>query len=273
MTQYRLVAFDIDGTLLDSTRNLQPGTRRAFDAMHAAGTRIMLASGRPVPGLAMLARTLGLGGNLVFAGMNGSVVVDQATGQEIARHPLPQDVAVGLIQAAHAHNITVMLPHGDALIVQDDSNPRVAYEASGNDLTVQVVPDLTRIAEAPTKVLFCADRDVLELLHADLVRDFQGVIELAYSSPIYLEATARGIDKGSAITDFCQAEGIGLDQVIAFGDNGNDIGMLRTAGLGVAMGNGIPEAQEAADIVTTSNNDEGIARVLAQYFDFELPVD
>ena len=86
---------------------------------------------------------------------------------------------------------------------------------------------------------------------------------------MYLEATAAGIHKGSAITDYCEAEGIPLSRVMAFGDNGNDIGMLRTAGLGVAMGNGIPEAKAAADLVTTSNNDEGIARVLSRYFDVD----
>lgn len=271
MTHYCLVAFDMDGTLLDSTRDLQPGTRRAFEAMRAAGTRIMLASGRPIPGLAMLARKLDLGRDMVFAGMNGSVVVDQATGEEISRHPLPVDVAKDLITRAQAHGIMVMLPHGSELIVEDSTHPRVQYEANGNDLTVRVVESLVDFQEAPTKVLFCAELPDLAPLHAELMRDFEGRIELAYSSHIYMEATAVGVDKGSAITDFCQANGLTVEQVIAFGDNGNDVTMLRTAGLGVAMANGIPEAHEAADVVTTSNDDEGIARVLAQHFDFELP--
>lgn len=272
MSTFRLAAFDMDGTLLDSTRNLQPGTRQAFAAMRAAGTRIMLASGRPIPGLSMLATKLNLGQDLIFAGLNGSVVVDQATGTEIARHPVPMTVSVALIRLGRAHGVTVMLPQRQHLIVDDNSNPRVGYEADGNDLTVQVIPDLTQVAEAPTKILFCAERSILEELYSDVMRDFHNDIELTYSSPIYLEATVKGVDKSSAIRDFCRAENIDLNQVIAFGDNGNDITMLRAAGLGVAMGNGIPEAKEAADVVTTSHNDEGIARVLRQYFDFDFSV-
>lgn len=259
----------MDGTLLNSAKDLEPGTRRALEAMRAAGTRIMLASGRPIPGLKLLASELTLGQDLVLAGMNGSIVVDQATNGEIARHPMPLDVTRALIATAKKHHIMVMIPHDDQLLVEDSSDTHAQHEAAGNDLTIRDMADLAELDVEPTKVLFVGERDVTDPLLDELTRDQGDQVELAYSSPLYLEATAAGVDKGSAIIDYCRAQGIPLSQVMAFGDNGNDIGMLRTAGLGVAMGNGIPEAKAVADLVTTSNNDEGIARVLSRYFDID----
>lgn len=268
----RLVAFDIDGTLLGSDKVPQPGTLRAFEAMRAAGTRIMLASGRPIPGLKALAARCGLGEDLIFAGLNGSVVVDQASEETLARHPVPAETAQPIIELGREHGVVVMLPHGAELVVgaEHAEHPQVKHEAAGNGLTVRGVEDIARPDIAPTKVLFCAERPELEALEQRLRAENADQIELAYSSRIYMEATAAGVDKSTAIRDFCRTHGIGAEETMAFGDNGNDVTMLRAAGVGVAMGNGILEAKEAADVVTTSNDDEGIARVLAQHFAVEI---
>ncbi|GAA1175858.1 HAD family hydrolase [Nesterenkonia xinjiangensis] len=263
----RLVAFDIDGTLFDSTKRPQPGTLRAFAGLRAAGTRIMLASGRPIPGLRGLAERCGLGTDLIFAGLNGSVVVDQATGRTLARHPVPENVARPLIATGVRHGALMMLPHDDELVVADDGDPQAVHEAGGNGLTLRVVEDITAPGIEPTKVLYCAPRPQLEILEVELRERFADRIELSYSSPIYLEATGAGVDKSTALLDFCRTQGIEPAETMAFGDNGNDVTMLRAAGIGVAMGNAIPEAQEAADIVTASHDDEGIARVLSRWVD------
>ncbi len=269
-----LVAFDIDGTLLGSDKVSQPGTLRAFEAMREAGTRIMLASGRPIPGLKALAARCGLGQDLIFAGLNGSVVVDQATEETLARHPVPAETAQPIIALGRRQGIVVMLPHDAELVVSQEhaEDAQVRHEAAGNGLTVRGVEDISRPDIAPTKVLFCAPRPELEVLERQLLDEYAGQIELTYSSPIYLEATAAGVDKSTAIRDFCLTQGISAERTMAFGDNGNDVTMLRAAGVGVAMGNAIPEAKEAADVVTSSHDEEGIARVLAGHFALEVPV-
>lgn len=274
LSAIRLVAFDIDGTLLGSDKVPQPGTLRAFEAMREADTRIMLASGRPIPGLKALAARCGLGEDLIFAGLNGSVVVDQATEEILARHPVPPATAQPIIDLGRQLGIVVMLPHDAELVVGEEhtENAQVRHEAAGNGLAVRGVEDVSRPDIAPTKVLFCAPRPELEALEQKLLADYGEQIELAYSSPIYMEATAAGVDKSTAIRDFCRTQGISAAQTMAFGDNGNDVTMLRAAGIGVAMGNAIPEAREAADIVTSSNDEEGIARVLAQHFAVDVPV-
>ena len=94
---FRLVAFDIDGTLLGSDRQLQPGTRLGLEAIREAGAQIMLASGRPIPGLKQLAEKLEIGGDLILAGMNGSIIVDQASGEVIARREIDAQTAQEII--------------------------------------------------------------------------------------------------------------------------------------------------------------------------------
>ncbi len=276
---FRLAAFDMDGTLLDSTKNLQPGSRAALAALRGAGVRIMLASGRPIPGLRQLAARLDLGEDLVLASMNGSVVYDLAAERQIAAHPIPADTARSVLQAAQRHGITTSVPHGDLLLVEDPSHPRVAYEAQGNNLRIHQVTDLSAIVDnpelhgAPTKILFIGEPADVAPLEQELRSTHSAEIELAWSSPRYLEATAAGVHKGRAILDFCTAEEIAPEEVLAFGDQGNDVHMLRTAGLGVAMGNAVEAAQSAADLVTTSHDDEGIARVVNQYVAEDLLPD
>ena len=94
---FRLVAFDIDGTLLGSDRQLQPGTRLGLEAIREAGAQIMLASGRPIPGLKQLAEKLEIGEDLILAGMNGSIIVDQASGEVIARREIDAQTAQEII--------------------------------------------------------------------------------------------------------------------------------------------------------------------------------
>lgn len=267
---FRLVAFDIDGTLLGSDRQLQPGTRLGLQAIREAGAQIMLASGRPIPGLKNLARRLEIGENLILAGMNGSIIVDQRTDEVVARRGMEAELAQEIIDLVLGRGLIVMIPLGEQLYASDPEHHQVQHEAEGNALTVRPLPPVAELPEQPTKLLFTGERPELLALQEQVEQVFAGQAEFSFSAPTYFEATAQGVDKSSAITDYCAAAGIPLRQVMAFGDNGNDVTMLRTAGLGVAMGNGIPEAKEAADVVTASHDDEGIARILEQHFPFSL---
>lgn len=267
---FRLVAFDIDGTLLGSDRQLQPGTRLGLEAIREAGAQIMLASGRPIPGLKQLAEKLEIGEDLILAGMNGSIIVDKASGEVIARREIDAQTAQEIIDHVLSRGLIVMIPLGEELFASEPEHPQVRHEAEGNALSIRPLPQVADLPEPATKLLFTGERPELLELQKELDRDFADRAECTFSSPIYFEATARGVDKSSAITDYCAAKGIPLEAVMAFGDNGNDITMLSAAGLGVAMGNGIPEAKEAADVVTATNDDEGIARILEQYFPFSL---
>lgn len=265
-----LIAVDIDGTLLASSGTILPGTRAEFARARQAGATIVLASGRPVAGLRRLVRRLRLETDgLVLCGVNGSVSEDAATGRVLARHPMSIDVVRRIVALAHEHDVTVMLCDGDDLVVEDADEPQVQFEAQGNELTLRAVEglaDLTGDDVTVDKVLTHADPAVLRPFAQHFAEEFTGEVEFSFSAPFYFEATARGVDKGAALADLAEARGWAVTDSVAFGDNGNDLPMLRIAGLGVAMGNAIPEVREAADRITASHDEEGIAAVLKDLY-------
>ena len=276
MTAPAIIAVDIDGTLLSSAGDVLPGTRAEFARAQAAGATIVLASGRPIAGLRMLIRRLKLDSRgYVLTGVNGAVSADADSGQILARHPMEFDLVRDIVTLAKEEGVIAMLCDGDDLVV-DAEHPQVDIEAGGNALTLRRVPDLCALPSDDTtvdKVLTYAEPATLQRFAAAFAPRFDEVTEHSFSAPFYFQAPARGVDKGAALTDLAQARGLSPQDSVAFGDNGNDLPMLRVAGIGVAMGNAIPAVLDAADRVTASHDEEGIAAVLAELFGDGKPAD
>ena len=259
----RIIAVDIDGVVL-------PGTRAEIARARAHGATIMFASGRPVVGLIYLARRLHLDtSGCILMGGNGSRSVDADTGTVVARHGIDFDLVARIVRLAAEHDIVVMICEDDALIVDRPEEPQVVFEAEGNGQVVRAVPDLTALTSADVdvdKVLMYADPVRLKPFAEVFAAEFGEALEYTFSAPFYFEATAKGVHKGSALAAVAEALGVPLAETVAFGDNGNDLPMIQTAGLGVAMANATVAVREAADRVTASNDEEGIAAVLMDIF-------
>lgn len=270
MTPPALIAVDIDGTLLASDGTVLPGTRAEFARARELGATIVLASGRPVAGLRRLVDRLKLDDRgFVLTGVNGAVSVDAGSGEVLGRHPMGLDLVHEIVTLAAEHGVIPMLCDGDDLVVDRPDDPQVDIEAEGNGLHLRAVPDLGAVTGDDVtvdKVLCYARPAVLRPFAEVFVARFGEATEHSFSAPFYFEATTRGVDKGSALTDLAAARGLDPRDSVAFGDNGNDLPLLRAAGLGVAMGNAIPAVLEAADHVTASHDDEGIAVVLAELY-------
>ena len=271
----RIIAVDIDGTLLSTRGTVLPGTRAEFARARQQGATIMFASGRPVVGLQLLAERLMLDtSGAVFIGGNGSRSVDADTGAVLARQGLEFGLVAGIVELAAEHDIIVMLCEDDALIVDRPDHPQVIFEAEGNGQVVRAVPDLAGLAEGDVdidKILMYSDPVKLRPFSEAFAERFEGRVEYSFSAPFYFEATAKGVDKGSALAAVAEALGLSVTDAVAFGDNGNDLPMIEAAGIGVAMANGLLTVREAADRVTASNDEEGIAAVLADLYGGGVP--
>lgn len=262
-----LLAFDLDGTLLGPRHEPLGSSVAAIAAARRLGVRVALASGRDPHSLRRIADRAGLDlDGLLLVGRNGSVVTDAATGEEIWSEPLPPDLLRRVADHVRGLPVSVSIPAGPHLYVTDPDAPYVQTEARHSEQQVVVLDSLTQVPAPVTKVLCAAPPEELVEVAAAIAAPFRQEMTWVFSAAFYFEGTLLGVDKGSALVRVCEREGLDLARVVAFGDQANDVRMLRTAGLGVAMGNAVPAAQEAADVVIGDHGTDAIARLLRERY-------
>jgi Cof subfamily protein (haloacid dehalogenase superfamily) len=262
---YRLVATDLDGTIVRSDGTISDRTRSALGTAQAAGAVIVLVTGRPPRWLSGIAEQTGHRGLAIAA--NGALLVDLASGSVIGAHPLPT--------AKLAHLVEVLrdaIP-GIAFAVErvdDGFHHEAAYHPRWDSDQRAHAVELDALVGVPASKLlarhasYTAD-DLLAAARAAVGDDT--VATLTHSSADgLLEISAAGVSKASALADFAAEHGIAAHEVIAFGDMPNDLPMLVWAGHSVAVANAHPEVLEAADEITARHDDDGVARVLEREF-------
>ena len=264
MPPIRLVAIDLDDTLLTPDLRIAPACREAVQAVRARGVQVVLATGRMFCSAAPYARQLGLGAETPIIAYNGGLV--QTLGGELWVHePVPLPEARELARYAINRGLCLNLYINDTLYVQE-LGPHVAYYVSIAGVQAHPVGDLLAFLQAPpTKMLIVDEAERIEALLPELREAFAGRLDVARSKPRYIEVTAPGVSKGRALAAVAARLGVPAEQVMAIGDGENDAPMLRWAGLGVAVANAMPAAKAAADVLTLSNAEGGVGAALRRY--------
>ncbi|GAB79250.1 hypothetical protein SAMN05421595_2558 [Austwickia chelonae] len=265
MMDHRLIVCDVDGTLLNSSLEILPGTRAWLTAAQSRGLIVMLASGRPVAGLHRLVRRCELNPTgMILAGYNGAYVVEADSRRTLTRSTIPLATARRVAEIARSRNDLVILwCHGNQVYTPQPQNPSVIAQARENDLEIVPTPDLDVLDQAPDAIV-CHGGEQLGALVRLIRARLRDEVEFSFASGSYIEITAHGATKGSALRRWCSYADIPMGGVIAFGDHDNDIPMLEAAGLAVAMGNATPAVKAVADVITHGHDDEGIAAVLSE---------
>ncbi|MET7646692.1 HAD family hydrolase [Streptomyces sp. NPDC005426] len=261
---YALVATDLDGTLLRRDDTVSPRTRSALGLAAAAGARHLVVTGRPVPGVRELLAGLGYQGLAVCG--QGTQVYDAGSGRLLRAVSLDREAA-----AAALGKIEAQVGEVFAAVDQSGTDGRTLMEP-GYLLPHATLPaQRTRHrdelwAEPVLKVLVRHPELGDDALAAEARAVVGDLATVTLSGPGTVELQPYGVDKGVGVA--LAAEYLGLDPVtaIAFGDMPNDLPMFRRCGYGVAMANAHPLLRAAADEITRSHEDDGVAVVLERAF-------
>jgi len=272
MMDIRLIAFDLDGTLLDSQKRLSYRNRQALEECARRGIEIVPCTGRIWQGVPEFIRDMP---QIHYAiTTNGAVVENVRTGEIIDERKFTVEAAAEILEMAKGfHTMYDVyaggLAFGEARFIdhmEDYGLPKTTQQMVLK--TRQVVPDMIRrIREEgrPVEKVNYFFGDMVERLRAKAALEARGGVIVSSSFPFNLEINAPGATKGEAILRLAAYLGIRRDQTMGFGDGENDMTMMEMAGCGIAMENGMECVKAAADYITDSNDEDGVAAALERY--------
>jgi Cof subfamily protein (haloacid dehalogenase superfamily) len=266
---YTVLALDLDGTLLDHTRRITPRSRDAIRRARGRGVTVLLASARPPRSMRRFSEELELDTPLIA--YNGALIWDTAAGAPLFHAPILPEAARALIAFLRQREpgLNLTLECGDRWYIDAlTEEVRRAVEEYGIDpphgvgCLEQVLAEAT---EPISKVLFRGSAGDLEALAELLPPELARGLEITTSGEWFCEVMAAGATKAAAIQWTAAQLGLDPGATMAIGDSPNDLLMLQAAALGVAMGNAPAAVREAADVITASNAEDGVAQAIECY--------
>ena len=264
--EYKLIAMDLDGTLNNDQKIITEKTKAALMAAQQKGIRLALASARPSPGLFKERDILELQNHKgILMSYNGGRIVDAETGKVLFETSMELEETKQVLRQLEQLPVTPILDDGVQFYVTSKDGYKVDYECKNNNMVCSEVGNLADFLYfAPIKILMSVQPEELPAVQAQIAAFLPENLTVVQTAPFYLEVIPKVINKGQGIRDICKVLGIEPAEVISFGDAANDIPMLQAAGMGVAMGNAQEAVKAAADKITLSNNEDGIAAALEE---------
>ncbi|MFN0085209.1 MAG: Cof-type HAD-IIB family hydrolase [Blastocatellia bacterium] len=272
----RLLALDIDGTLLTSRGKLTERNQNALERTRKHGVHIVLVTGRRFGSAHMLLQELRL--DLPVVSHNGALTKDTQTMETLHLHPLDVETAHEIIRAARAYGTDMICccdePRGPGKMVIEgisESNTRLhSYIVKYQDALVEVSDLLEFVVAPPIQLMFsgpCAQMDEFADRLETTLRGRIRLFKTKYPSVnlTVLDAVSASASKGDSLAGIAAGFSIQRHEVMAIGDNHNDLPMLHYAGLGVVMGNAEAELKQLGFVETASNEESGVAQAIEKY--------
>jgi HAD superfamily hydrolase (TIGR01484 family) len=241
---YEILVLDIDGTLTNSQKQISDKTYRSIMAIQERGHKVVLASGRPTPGILPLAEKLKLSEyDGYILSFNGAKVISCRNGEIIFQQVLNRDYIPFLHTAAVENKVGLLSYEGDCVITDSEIDQYIEIN----------------------KCLMTGEPDILKRVEHELKAKLMGELNIYRSEPYFIEIMPRNIDKAYSLGKLLDYLNLSKEQMISCGDGFNDISMIEYAGMGVAMANAQEVVKNKADYITLSNDEDGVAHVIEAF--------
>lgn len=265
-----LIALDLDGTLLNHKQEVSLKTKKVLQYLIAEGHEVMIATGRPPRSSIAFYEEIGLRTPMVnFNAAYISHPLDESF--PVFHSPLNLEIVKGIVQGIESFDLfNVIVEVVDDVYIHSHDEKLIDIFLMGNpQLTIGDIRE--NLQNHPTAMLIHTNETTYNDIRNHLTYHFSEIIEhRTWAAPWnVIEIIQKGISKGDGVSKVANYLNIARENVLAFGDEDNDLEMLQWAGTGVAMANGIDLVKEVADAVTLTNNEDGVAAFLIDYF--EIP--
>ena len=267
--RYRLITFDMDGTLLDSGKRILPDSIRAMDEAAAAGKIICLSTGRCMP---EIQGYLSEAGSISYViGASGGFIYDVYKGEYIYTNPIPPAIVLEMLSRVEGRDVQLVYMTEKAY-TQRDCVPRMpefnVEEFQALYETSYILPE-DMIAFYRADPFDCFKINVFNLSvreQNEVAESYADLpLEVVYAGKTSLECTVKGATKGTGFRKLCELLGIPVAQTIAVGDSDNDLPVLNEAGLSVAMGNSNANVLRTCDVTVADNDSGGCAEAIRRF--------
>lgn len=275
-SKIKLICIDMDGTLLNSKHEVSDENKKAIKKAHDRGVNIALCTGRMFLSAKYYADLIGI--NTPIIASNGAFIKNGYNDKAIYENPLPKDIAIEIYKIAKKYGLTIQFNSWNVLFMETPASEEHAYVVMNRDL-----PEEKRVKFIINEKLDeaiqnyegnilkagviekAANKDKLWAAKEEIKDIFRDKLHVVSSGDNNFEITVGSVSKGNAAAYLANMLNIPQEDVMCIGDSENDLSMIKYAGIGVAMGNGLDIVKEAADFITDTNDNIGVAKAIEHF--------